>query len=163
MMRSMSSAASRFFFSCSILCAASFLSFSLAACSAAALASAAFRAFSSSSSFLFSSSSSFALAASAFFLRVSAALAALALAASYFLYSELSSSINYFQMQGDKFIDKVLFSATCPIEKELLMRLSEKSFVPVSIPSFYEEYMTSEFNPARFAGCISLAKAALEG
>lgn len=80
-----------------------------------------------------------------------------------FLYSELSSSINYFQMQGDKFIDKVLFSASCPIEKELLMRLSEKSFVPVSIPSFYEEYMTSEFNPARFAGCISLAKAALEG
>lgn len=80
-----------------------------------------------------------------------------------FLYSELSSSINYFQMQNDKFIDKVLFSAACANEQELFKRLSEKSFVPVSIPSFYEEYMTTEFNPARFTGCISLAKEALEG
>lgn len=80
-----------------------------------------------------------------------------------FLYSELSSSINYFQMQGDKFIEKVLFSASCATEQQILAGLSEKSFVPVSIPSFYEDYMTSEFNPARFAGCISLAKAALEG
>lgn len=79
------------------------------------------------------------------------------------LYSELSSSMNYFQMQNDKYIESVIFSASNDIENELLSRLSAKSYVPVSIPQFYGEYMTSTFNPARYAGCISLAKAALEG
>ena len=41
--------------------------------------------------------------------------------------------------------------------------LAEKAYVPLVVPSFYNEYMTSSFLPKNYAGCISLAKVALEG
>lgn len=79
------------------------------------------------------------------------------------LYSELSSSINYFQMQNGTPITSVLFTASTELENEFLTHLSEKSYVPVSTPHFYEEFSTSSFDSSGYAGCISLAKVALEG
>lgn len=79
------------------------------------------------------------------------------------LYSELSSSINYFQMQTGYMMNSVYFSAATELQKELLDRLSEKSYVPLVIPELYSEYSSSSFNASDYAGCISLAKVALEG
>ena len=79
------------------------------------------------------------------------------------LYSELSSSINYFQMQTGYMMSSVYFSAATELQKDILERLSEKSYVPLEIPKFYEEYSTSSFDASAYIGCISLAKAALEG
>ncbi len=79
------------------------------------------------------------------------------------LYSELSSSINYFQMQTGYMLNKVLFSAATELEKDIVERLSEKSYVPLEIPEFYKEYSNGALNASEFAGCISLAKVALEG
>lgn len=79
------------------------------------------------------------------------------------LYSELSSSMNYFQMQTNQLVNNVLFSATTTLEEKIAGALAEKCYVPLSIPNFYDEYMTSTFSPKNFAGCISLAKIALEG
>lgn len=79
------------------------------------------------------------------------------------LYSELSSSMNYFQMQTNLLIDFVLFSATTALEENLAQALAEKSYVPLTVPNFYNEYMSSSFSPKNYAGCISLAKVALEG
>lgn len=78
------------------------------------------------------------------------------------LYSELSSSINYFQMQTGFVMSKVFFSAATVLQESILEKLSEKSYVPLEIPELYEEYSTSSFNASEFAGCISLAKVALE-
>lgn len=80
-----------------------------------------------------------------------------------FIYSELSSSISYFQMQYGFQINKILFSASTPVENTLLEALSQKSYVPVSLPHLYDEYMNNNFNPEGYSGCISLAKVALEG
>lgn len=79
------------------------------------------------------------------------------------LYSELSSSMNYYQMQTSQLIDNVLFSATTVLEERIAGVLAEKCYVPLTIPTFYNEYMTSSFTPKNYAGCISLAKVALEG
>ena len=79
------------------------------------------------------------------------------------LYSELSSSINYFQMQTGYIMNKVFFSAATELQKNVLERLSEKSYVPLEIPELYEEYSTASFDASMYAGCISLAKVALEG
>lgn len=79
------------------------------------------------------------------------------------LYSELSSSMNYYQMQTNHLIDNVLFSAATALEGRIAEVLAEKCYVPLTVPSFYNEYMTSSFTPKNFAGCISLAKIALEG
>ncbi|MBO5896307.1 MAG: pilus assembly protein PilM [Clostridia bacterium] len=79
------------------------------------------------------------------------------------LYSELSSSMNYYQMQTNHLIDNVLFSAATALEGRIAEVLAEKCYVPFTVPSFYNEYMTSSFTPKNFAGCISLAKVALEG
>lgn len=79
------------------------------------------------------------------------------------LYSELSSSMNYFQMQTNILIDSVLFSATTVLEGNLAQALAEKAYVPLTVPTFYNEYMSSSFSPKNYAGCISLAKVALEG
>lgn len=79
------------------------------------------------------------------------------------LYSELSSSMNYFQMQTNILIDSVLFSATTVLEENLAQALAEKCYVPLAVPSFYNEYMSGSFSPKNYAGCISLAKVALEG
>lgn len=80
-----------------------------------------------------------------------------------FLSGELSSSVSYYQMQNNSLVNSILFSADTPLQSKLLEKLSERAFIPVSIPNFYGEYMTSDFNPAEYAGCISLAKVALEG
>ena len=79
------------------------------------------------------------------------------------LYSELSSSINYFQMQTGNRMNNVIFSAATEIENEIAEKLAEKSYIPLTIPEFYKEYSTESFDASKFAGCISLAKAALEG
>ncbi len=79
------------------------------------------------------------------------------------LHSELSSSMNYFQMQTNILIDSVLFSASTVLEGNLAQALAEKAYVPLTVPTFYNEYMSSSFSPKNYAGCISLAKAALEG
>jgi len=79
------------------------------------------------------------------------------------LYSELSSSINYFQMQTGYMMSKVYFSAATELEKDILNALSEKSYVPLETPELYENYSTSSFDASEYAGCISLAKVALEG
>ncbi len=79
------------------------------------------------------------------------------------LYSELSSSINYFQMQTGYMLNKVLFTAATELEKEIAEKLAEKSYVPLTVPEFYKEYSEAAFNASEFAGCISLAKVALEG
>ena len=79
------------------------------------------------------------------------------------LYSELSSSINYFQMQTGYRLSNVLFSAATELEKEIADKLAEKSYIPLTIPEFYKEYSKASFDASEFAGCISLAKAALEG
>lgn len=79
------------------------------------------------------------------------------------LYSELSSSINYFQMQTGYRLNKVLFSAATDLQKEFAEKLAEKSYIPLTIPEFYKEFSKASFDASEFAGCISLAKAALEG
>ena len=80
-----------------------------------------------------------------------------------FLSSELSSSVSYYQMQNNTLVNSILFSADTPLQSALLEKLSEKAFIPVSVPSLYGEYMKTDFNPDEYAGCISLAKVALEG
>lgn len=84
-------------------------------------------------------------------------------AVSDLLYSELISSINYFQMQNSTLINKVLFSAATPLEAKFLESISEKAFVPVIVPDLYGEFKTDAFEPSYYAGCISLAKVLLEG
>lgn len=79
------------------------------------------------------------------------------------LYSELSSSMNYFQMQTGNIMTSVLFSASTPMQEKLAEKLAEKCYVPLAIPKFYEKYSTETFDATDFAGCISLAKVALEG
>ena len=80
-----------------------------------------------------------------------------------FMYQELSSSISYFQMQYGYQINKIIFSASSSAQETLLETLSQKSYVPVTLPNLYNKYMTNDFNPTGFTGCISLAKVALEG
>ncbi len=79
------------------------------------------------------------------------------------LYSELSSSMNYFQMQTGYSMSSVLFTASTEMQEELAERLAERCYVPLTIPKFYEQYSTDSFDASEFAGCISLAKVALEG
>ncbi len=79
------------------------------------------------------------------------------------LYSELSSSINYFQMQTGFIMNSVLFKAATELEEKILEKLNEKSYVPLTIPKFYSNYSTASFDASDYAGCISLAKVALEG
>ncbi len=79
------------------------------------------------------------------------------------LQSELSSSMNYFQMQTNLIIESVYFTAATELEGTFAQNIAEKIYVPLVVPSFYSEYMTGSFSPKEYAGCISLAKVALEG
>ena len=79
------------------------------------------------------------------------------------LYSELSSSINYYQMQTGAIISSVYFSSSTVLEGKILERLSEKAYVPLTIPKLCEEYANGDFDSSVYASCISLAKAAMEG
>ena len=80
-----------------------------------------------------------------------------------FVYQELASSISYFQMQYGYQMNKIILSVASSAEPTLHEKLSEKSYVPVVLPSLYGNYMSTAFDPRRYAGCISLAKVALEG
>ncbi len=80
-----------------------------------------------------------------------------------FIQSELSSSISYFQMQYGYQINKIIFSAASIFEQNLLETISEKAYLPVELPNLYGDYMTNDFDPVGYSGCISLAKAVLEG
>ena len=42
-------------------------------------------------------------------------------------------------------------------------KLSEKSYVPIAVSKFCGEFSTESFDATDYAGCISLAKIALEG
>lgn len=79
------------------------------------------------------------------------------------LSNELSSSISYYQMQGYAPIETVYFSALMEGENIVAQKLKEMAFVPVEVPMFCSEYETSNFAPAEYTGCISLALEALEG
>lgn len=79
------------------------------------------------------------------------------------LQSELLSSMNYFQMQTNLIVESVYFTANTALEGEFAQSLAEKIYVPLVVPSFYSEYMSGSFSPKEYAGCISLAKVALEG
>lgn len=79
------------------------------------------------------------------------------------LYSELSSSINYYQMQTGAIISSVYFSSSTVLESQILERLSAKAYVPLTIPKLCEEYANDDFDSSVYASCISLAKAAMEG
>ncbi len=79
------------------------------------------------------------------------------------LQSELSSSMNYFQMQTNLIIESIYFTALTPLEGDFAQNLAEKAYVPLIVPTFYSEYSTGSFSPKEYAGCISLAKSLLEG
>ncbi len=79
------------------------------------------------------------------------------------LYSELSSSISYFQMQTGYLVESVLFSAATDLENDLANRIAEKAYIPISVPEFYGDFNQDGFDASNYAGCISLAKVALEG
>lgn len=79
------------------------------------------------------------------------------------LYTELSSSINYFQMQTGIVLSKICFKVISRREEQLCEMLNQKSYIPLEIPKYYQEFATEEFRPANYVGCIELAKIALEG
>ncbi len=74
------------------------------------------------------------------------------------LQSELSSSMNYFQMQTNLIIESIYFTALTPLEGEMAQQLAQRAYVPLVVPTFYSEYSSSNFSPKEYAGCISLAK-----
>ena len=78
------------------------------------------------------------------------------------LQSELTSSMNYFQMQTNIIIESVLFNTASKLEADFAQQLAERCYVPLKVPSFYSEYESGSFSPKEFAGCISLAKVGLE-
>ena len=79
------------------------------------------------------------------------------------IYTELSSSISYFQMQTGYLVNSVLFSAATDLENDIANRIAEKAYIPVSVPAFYNSFNNDGFDASNYAGCISLAKVALEG
>ncbi len=79
------------------------------------------------------------------------------------LQSELSSSMNYFQMQTNLVVESIYFSAFTPLESNFAQALAERAYVPLVVPTFYSEYTTGNFSPKEYAGSISLAKSLLEG
>jgi hypothetical protein len=66
-------------------------------------------------------------------------------------------------MQTGFIMNSVLFKAATEHEEQILEKLNEKSYVPLTIPKFYSDYSTASFDASDYAGCISLAKVALEG
>jgi Tfp pilus assembly PilM family ATPase len=78
------------------------------------------------------------------------------------LYSELSSSINYFQMQTNIILESILFATSSELEDKIAQRLAETSYIPLSVPSFCSEFTSGSFSPKQYAGCINLAKIGLE-
>ncbi len=78
------------------------------------------------------------------------------------LQSELSSSMNYFQMQTNIILEKVLFNTASQLEAEIAKQLAERCYVPLVVPTFYNDMATATFAPKNYAGCIGLAKVGLE-
>ena len=79
------------------------------------------------------------------------------------LNSELSSSMNYFQMQTNLIVESVYFTAATELEGAFAQSIAERLYVPLVVPAFYSNYATGTFSPKEYAGCISLAKVVLEG
>ncbi len=79
------------------------------------------------------------------------------------LQTELSSSMNYFQMQTNLIVESIYFTASTSLEGEFAQSLAERAYVPFIVPTFYSEYSTGDFSSKEYAGCISLAKSLLEG
>ncbi len=78
------------------------------------------------------------------------------------LQSELTSSMNYFQMQTGIAVDSIIFTAATELESDIAAKLAEAAYVPLSVPSFYSDYAQDGFEPKNYAGCISLALTGLE-
>ncbi len=78
------------------------------------------------------------------------------------LQSELSSSMNYFQMQTNIVIESVIFTSATELEADIAARLAETAYVPLTVPSFYSQYAVDGFEPKDYAGCIGLAEIGLE-
>jgi type IV pilus assembly protein PilM len=78
------------------------------------------------------------------------------------LQSELTSSMNYFQMQTNIILESVVFTTASPLEDRLAAQIAERCYVPLSVPSYCGEYASGSFSPKEYAGCISLAKIGLE-
>lgn len=78
------------------------------------------------------------------------------------LQSELTSSMNYFQMQTNIILESVVFTTASPLEEQLASQIAERCYVPLSVPSYCSEYANGSFSPKEYAGCISLAKVGLE-
>ncbi len=78
------------------------------------------------------------------------------------LQSELTSSMNYFQMQTNMIIESVIFSASTELEGQIAQRLAENAYVPLTVPSFYGYLEGNGFLPKEYAGCIGLALTGLE-
>ena len=78
------------------------------------------------------------------------------------LQSELTSSMNYFQMQTNIILEAVVFTTASPLEAQLASQIAERCYVPLSVPSYYNNFANGSFSPKEYAGCISLAKVGLE-
>ncbi len=78
------------------------------------------------------------------------------------LQSELSSSMNYFQMQTGIAVTSIVFNASTELEDEIASKLAETAYVPLRVPSYYSKYADGGFDPKNYAGCISLALTGLE-
>lgn len=78
------------------------------------------------------------------------------------LQSELSSSMNYFQMQTNMIIERVLFNTASSLEGNIAQQLAERCYVPLSVPAFHNSLASGTFFPKNYAGCIELAKVGLE-
>lgn len=78
------------------------------------------------------------------------------------LQSELTSSMNYFQMQTNIIIENILFNTASKLEEVFAQQIAERCYVPLTVPSFYNEFASGTFSPKEYAGCISLAKVGLE-
>ena len=78
------------------------------------------------------------------------------------LQSELTSSVNYFQMQTNIILESILFATSSELEDKIAQRLAETSYIPLSVPSFCSEFTSGSFSPKQYAGCINLAKIGLE-
>lgn len=82
------------------------------------------------------------------------------------LGSETSSSVGYYAMQmGVTPIEHIYFLTTAPNCEQLLDKMGETVSLPVSVPDFYtaSNFGLDQKAINKFAGCIGLAIAALEG
>ncbi len=78
------------------------------------------------------------------------------------LQSELTSSMNYFQMQTGIAVQSIIFTSATEHEAGIAAKLAEAAYVPLTVPSFYSKFAGGAFEPKEYAGCIGLALEGLE-